>query len=141
MLYTVGYERRDLDELIELLEQHRVEQLIDVRFNASSRKPGYAKSRLSQALATAGIGYRHLSALGNPRENREPLRRGEPDAIAAYRARLDEAPDAVEVVARAAADHDVALLCYERDPSGCHRALVADAVVQLAPSVNLHHLR
>ncbi|MFW5933899.1 MAG: DUF488 family protein [Actinomycetota bacterium] len=48
--------------------------------------------------------------------------------------------DALHGRLRAAANHDVALLCYERDASGCHRELVADAVVQLDPSVDPHHL-
>ena len=62
-LFSVGYEGRDLDEFVRLLRAHGVTVLLDVRLNAISRKPGFSKTRLTAALADAGIRYRHARAL------------------------------------------------------------------------------
>lgn len=88
VLYGAGYERRDLDELLGLLQDHEVEEVVDVRLTPRSRKRGLSRTRLAAALQDVGIGYCHLPALGNPFENREGFRAGRPDAVARYRARL-----------------------------------------------------
>ena len=67
-IVSVGYQGRSVGELIDVLRQGGVEVLVDVRLNPISRKPGFSKNPLSQALAEAGIGYRHERELGNPRE-------------------------------------------------------------------------
>lgn len=46
-LFSVGYEGRSLDELVNELHEHRVTVLLDVRLNAISRKPGLSKTRLT----------------------------------------------------------------------------------------------
>ena len=77
---TIGYEGRQLDEFVAELSNRRVEIVFDVRENAISRKLGFSKRRLGEALAVAGIDYRHQPALGNPRSNRAAFRAGEPAA-------------------------------------------------------------
>ena len=87
---TIGYEGRQLDEFIAELVGRRVEVVFDVRENAISRKPGFSKRRLGEALAVAGIEYRHLSSLGNPRSNRDAFRAGEPAARDVFLRHLDD---------------------------------------------------
>ena len=69
-LYSVGYEGRTVDELIERLSREGVTTLVDVRLNPVSRKPGFSRRRLADALQRAGIAYVNDKDLGNPRENR-----------------------------------------------------------------------
>ncbi len=75
-LVSIGYEGRDLAELVRDLQSQRVTVLVDVRLTPISRKPGLSKRRLSEALASAGIGYVHHRELGNPRDNRDGFREG-----------------------------------------------------------------
>jgi len=141
VLYTVGYERRDIDGFIALLHSHRVDELIDVRLTPSSRKPGFSKTRLSTALADGGIDYRHLRELGNPRENRDGFRRRQQTAFDAYRAHLGNGSrHAVDVVVDAAEARSVALLCFERDVTTCHRRIIVEVVQDKAPSLPVLHL-
>ena len=44
----------------------------------NSRRPGFAKRALSEALAGAGIGYGHVRALGTPPEGRAAAKAGRP---------------------------------------------------------------
>jgi hypothetical protein len=48
-----------------------VERLVDVRELPLSRRRGFSKTALSDALRAAGIDYVHVKALGTPKPNRE----------------------------------------------------------------------
>ncbi|WP_218061767.1 DUF488 domain-containing protein [Planobispora rosea] len=69
-LTGIGYEGCGLGEFIRRLRRENVELLIDVRLNPISRKRGFSKTALSNALADAGIVYEHMRELGNPKWNR-----------------------------------------------------------------------
>ena len=77
-LLTIGYEGTTSAEVLALLRASGVKLLIDVRAVASSRKPGFSKTRLAAGLQEAGIGYLHLQGLGTPKEGRQAVRSGQP---------------------------------------------------------------
>ena len=134
---TIGYEGRQLDEFVAELSNLRVEVVFDVRENAISRKPGFSKRRLGEALGVAGIEYRHLSSLGNPCSNRVGFRAGEPAARELFIRRLDDGSrDALDEVA-AARSRSVALMCFERDHASCHRSSIADRLVADNPTLRV----
>ena len=64
-IYSVGYEGLTVPALIERLQQNRIAELVDVRANPFSRRPGFSKKRLAESLTGAGIEYRHEPLLGN----------------------------------------------------------------------------
>ncbi len=70
-LYTVGYEGLSLPHFLDRLAQANVSRLIDVRELPLSRRPGFSKTKLSEALGDSGIEYVHMRLLGNPKPNRE----------------------------------------------------------------------
>lgn len=130
-LLTIGYEGATPARLIGALRGAGVETLVDVRALANSRRPGFAKTALSAALAEAGIGYAHLKALGTPAEGRAAVRAGRPAEMrrifAAHLAGL-EAQAALAGLAERTGRETICLLCLEADPQHCHRTLVAEAV-------------
>lgn len=133
VVFTVGHSNRSLEAFIALLQAHGVEEVIDVRrFPGSRRFPHFNGPALAAALAAAGIGYRHLPALGGRRPPRPdsvhtaweaPGFRGYADHMEteAFRAGLGE-------VLAAAAHRRIALMCAEASPWRCHRRLIADAL-------------
>jgi len=128
-LYTIGYEGRALDELIAILASHRIARVIDVRDLPLSRRRGFSKTPLGNALRAAGIEYLHMREAGNPyRRFKDDIPR--PKLLAKYRAHIERARDAVTNVANAARGRRVALLCYEADPTECHRSLLAPRVAK-----------
>jgi len=130
-IHSVGYEGEELEGFVARRSAAGVTVLVDVRKRAGSRRPGFAKTALSTALAEAGIDYRHEPSLGNPPENREPFRRGDPAARKRMRAVVDEVGgDAVERLVADASAGPVAVLCVEADPATCHRSIVVDAVLE-----------
>jgi len=142
-LATVGYEGATVDSFLKALQDAGVDLVVDVRAVANSRKPGFAKTRLSSNLRKAGIGYVHLRGLGTPAEGRAAARAGRhADMFAIYREHLVTAvaqTDLVRLTELVRSEQTVCLLCLESDPAHCHRSLVADAVASELP-VQLTHL-
>lgn len=126
-LFTIGYEGATVDEFLSALQSAGVERVIDVRAVASSRRPGFSKTALSNSLAEVGIDYFHLRALGTPADGRAAARAGrQADLERIYEGQL-ELPEAMlqaEQMRELAAEKPSALLCFERDPAGCHRTLL-----------------
>ncbi|WP_329013072.1 DUF488 domain-containing protein [Micromonospora rifamycinica] len=137
----VGYEGRSLDEFVTSLVNQGVTRLVDVRMTPISRKRGFSKSALGQALAAQGIAYEHRRELGNPKENR-PGFGGTPEELqsarAVYASRLyrTESLAALDTLAEAARHELVALLCFEADESRCHRQVVMRALEDRMPIVS-----
>jgi uncharacterized protein (DUF488 family) len=133
-VFTIGYEGRAVEDVVHGLVVEGVEVLVDVRQRAMSRKRGFGKHGLAAALGAAGIEYVHEPALGNPKENRAPFHAGDPQAKERYDLQVntvggDSLRRLIELVSRRV----VVLLCYERDPSICHRSVVAAALVDANP--------
>ena len=140
-IFTIGYEKATQAELIAALQAARVERLIDVRAVPLSRRPGFSKNILAGGLAEAGIDYVHLKALGTPPEGREAARKNrhaDLERIYAGQLELPEAMVAVEQMRELAAEKPSAVLCFERDPSGCHRALLLRWAAPEAERVDLY---
>lgn len=131
-LFTIGYEQATQAAVVAALREAGVEVLADIRYLPLSRRPGFSKSSLKAAVEEAGIGYRHFKHLGTPAEGRAAAKRGDHAELSRVYAGQLELPEALAQMAelRAMAEEKrVALLCYERDPAGCHRSLLADAVL------------
>ncbi|HUR95688.1 MAG TPA: DUF488 domain-containing protein [Gemmatimonadales bacterium] len=140
---TVGYQAATVRSFLDALRKGGIELVVDVRAVASSRRPGFAKSRLAANLADAGIDYIHLRALGTPAEGRAAARAGQHARMRAIfrrhlatsgaRAELEELAELTRSGRR------ICLLCFEADPAHCHRSLVADALGSLL-SIEVTHL-
>lgn len=139
-IFTIGYEGATQDEFVAALQKAGVERVIDVRAVPLSRKPGFSKNVLAAGLREAGIDYVHLKALGTPAEGREAARKGrfaEMERI--YAAQLDTpeaGAQAAQMIALAEGKPSV-LLCFERNPSHCHRTPLRKAVMPDAEFVDL----
>ena len=129
---TIGYEGASFEHVLRALQHAGVKLLVDVRAVTSSRRPGFSKSRLSAALIDAGIDYLHLRGLGTPAEGRAAARagrHGEMRRIFSRQLGTLEAKDDLDTLADlVSSGRRACLLCFERDPSHCHRTLVADAL-------------
>ncbi|WP_345822314.1 DUF488 domain-containing protein [Methylobacterium fujisawaense] len=133
-LFTIGYEGLDSERLVGVLRSAGVATLADVRAVANSRKRGFSKGALGTSLREAGLGYAHLRSLGTPKSGRQAARAG--DAALMRRIYCEEVLDtaaglaALDELATLAEGAPICLLCFERDPAGCHRRVLAE---RLAP--------
>lgn len=137
---TIGYEGAALEDFLLTLKRAQVTLLLDVREIALSRRKGFSKTALSEALAATGIRYRHERTLGSPKEVRNQLRadgnyqryfRDFREYLATQRTLLDSLAEELS--------GGVALLCYERNAAECHRSVVAQALATRAKT-SVRHL-
>lgn len=140
---TIGYEGTAVPAFLDALRAADVAVVVDVRAVASSRRPGFAKTRLAGNLEEAGIGYVHLRGLGTPADGRAAARAGrhaEMHRIFREHLRTDVAgADMEALVSLVEGGRRLCLLCFEADPAHCHRTLVAEALAARTP-VEVRHL-
>ena len=142
-VFTIGYEATTPDGLVATLQAAGVQVVADVRALANSRKPGFAKTALSNRLNQAGIEYWPLPALGTPAAGRAAARSGrvaEMRRIFGAHLQGTEAQAALAAVTARARQQPVCLLCLEADPKGCHRTLVAEAMQVGGTGFAVRHL-
>lgn len=127
-LFTIGYEGTDIDRFVATLRAVRIMALVDIRAVALSRKKGFSKTALRTRLNSEGIAYKHLNQLGDPKPGREAARAGrinEFRRIYTGHLRGPNAQASLKDLAELALTQSVCLLCFERDPTHCHRSIVA----------------
>jgi uncharacterized protein (DUF488 family) len=140
---TIGYEGATIATFQQALRDAGIDLLIDVRALASSRRPGFAKTRLAANAKEAGAEYLHLRALGTPAEGRAAARAGhhaEMKRIFREQLASPEAQEQLSLVADVVRQgRRVCLLCFEANPEHCHRSIVAEALAAMLP-VTITHL-
>jgi len=123
-LLTVGYSGHDKESFLALLIDCKVEVICDVRSTPYSRyKPDFSRQPLKQALNQAGIKYVFLGAeLGARPADRNCYEGGQ----ATYERIAKSAPFAagLERIRDGSEKMNLALMCSERDPIECHRAIL-----------------
>lgn len=140
-IFTIGYEGATMGDFVSALQEAGVERVIDVRAVPNSRRPGFSKTPLRNALAEVGIDYVHLRALGTPAAGREAARAGRKAELEIIYAGQLETPQAMAegaMMLSLAADKPSALLCYERDPACCHRTLLWQSLAPDAKILDLY---
>lgn len=142
--YTIGHSTRKIGEFIDLLDEHEIELLIDVRrFPGSRRHPQFNKGNLKESLEDVGINYRHMEVLGG--------RRGKPkkdskndgwrnDGFQAYADYINtpEVQETIDELAELSETSRYATMCAEAVYWRCHRRLLADALV--ARDIPVYHI-
>lgn len=137
-LFTIGYEGKSLEECINILLKSNISLLCDVRKNAYSMKYGFSKSTLSKACSNAGITYLHFPDLGI-----ESAQRKEIDTKEDYWSLFENYKKTVLVetveLQKSLFSHiektgRVALMCFEADPTMCHRTYLAKSLLSLNKS-------
>ncbi|MCC6474762.1 MAG: DUF488 domain-containing protein [Burkholderiales bacterium] len=139
-VWTVGHSNRPLEDLIAVLQRHRIEAVADVRrFPGSRRQPQYHRRRLEQGFSAPGIGYVPLPGLGGRRRpaSNSPNTAWRHPAFRAYADYLegDEFAAGLFELLMVARGLRTAVMCAEILWWRCHRRLIADVLVSLGARV------
>lgn len=130
-VFTTGYEKRDIFGFVENLQRHNIKTLIDVRELPISRKTGFSKSKLTEYLHNSNIKYIHIRELGSPKALRTQLYEDSNYEVffKGYRKYLKSKIDIVEDLYHELITNELCcIMCYERNPSQCHRTVVAEKI-------------
>ena len=133
-VYTIGHSTRSIAEFVELLQQGRVEMVVDIRSIPRSRtNPQFNLDALPEALSVWQIGYTRIEELGGRRNKSKTL---SPEINAfwinqsfhnyADYALSDEFRAGFSQLTELNRERRCAIMCSEAVWWRCHRRFVAD---------------
>jgi uncharacterized protein (DUF488 family) len=137
-VFTIGHSDHTLDAFLALLAQHHVTALADVRAAPYSRRlPHYSKQAFADALKAAGLAYVYLGEQlgGRPSVRVRSQMQGAGYAAMAATAAFQEG---IARILQGASRHRIAMMCAERDPADCHRALLVGRVLSGSGAELIH---
>lgn len=140
MLYSIGHSNHSIEQFLDLLEQHGIEAIADVRSSPYSRHcPQFSREALEKSLEDRGITYVFLGAeLG--------ARRHEPECYVGGKVDYDQVPrsetfqSGLARLASGASKMKTAMLCAEKDPLTCHRTILVGRNIKHMVADVLHIL-
>jgi uncharacterized protein (DUF488 family) len=141
--YTIGHSNHSTEALLALLRQAGVELVADVRSVPRSRfNPQFNTGALADTLRGAGVGYRHMPALGGLRGARKD---GLPSPNSFWKeenyrnfadyAATPEFREALTELREAGKAQVCVILCAEADWRQCHRQILTDHLLAAGETV------
>lgn len=132
-LFTTGYAGFDSVGFLWKLRFDNIEAVIDIRENAYSRNSAFCEHALRTFLEKNGIRYLHVQQLGVPKSLRQELRSGGDlgDYFEAYEEFLRGEESIIAAIIPTLLEKRCCLLCLEKNPSECHRSVLANCINQL----------
>lgn len=132
-LFTIGYEGLKLETYINSLIKNDIRLLCDVRQNPVSRKYGFSKKTLSAGLPKLGIEYIHIPELGIDSDRRRFLQDQSDfcELFKQYSSELSQRKHELSLLYKLLEQHKrVALTCFEREHTDCHRHCISDKLTE-----------
>jgi uncharacterized protein (DUF488 family) len=123
-VYTIGHSNGTSEHLLEMLDQHGITAVADVRSQPYSRfNPQFNREALASALKNSGRDYVFLGQeLGARSEDRSCYREGRAQYALIAQTPLFER--GIERLLAGVERFRVAILCAEKEPLGCHRSIL-----------------
>ena len=138
-LFTIGHSNMDAPSFVKLLQQHRIENVADVRSSPYSQyTPQFNREALQATLKQNGISYVFLGdELGARRAERECYESGQ--AVYELIAKTPLFNAGLERLLAGAKKFRIALMCAEKDPLTCHRTILVCRNLKIA-GLEIQHI-
>jgi len=138
-LFTIGHSNHSIEAFIALLQQHGVTALADVRSHPYSRYlPHFNQTPLKTALFDAGIRYVFLGRELGARPS-EPTCYVDGKALYERIASTELFSQGIQRILKGAETYKIALMCAEKDPVTCHRAILVGQHLREF-TLDIHHI-
>lgn len=123
-LFTIGHSNHSIKSFIELLHLHGVTALADVRSHPYSRYlPHFNQTEIKSALLDAGISYVFLGRELGARSS-DPNCYVDGKAVYEKIAATKLFNEGIQRILKGSKSYKIALMCAEKDPITCHRAVL-----------------
>jgi uncharacterized protein (DUF488 family) len=124
LVFTIGHSTHPTEAFLALLQQYGVTAVADVRSVPFSRyNPQFSRESLERTLQAHEIKYVFLGhALGARSDDHSCYVNGRVQYARLARTELFQG--GIDRIVRGAQEHRVALMCAEKEPLECHRALL-----------------
>lgn len=132
VIYSIGYEGKDIDLYLNLLFKHNIKLLCDVRKNPLSMKFGFSKNQLKGYCEKLNIVYYHFPEFGIDSAKRKNLNVTEDynklfdfydkDVLPLKTKEIENLLDVISEY------NKIAFTCFEADYKSCHRSHLLDYI-------------
>lgn len=140
-IWTIGHSNHPLERFLDLLGQHQIAVLVDVRSSPYSRYASqFNREAIQGPLQAAAIEYLFLGDLLGGRAEDERFQDEEGYVLYGRVAESAKFQQGVDRLLAGIAAARTALMCGEEDPTDCHRRLLVGRVLS-ARGVGLLHIR
>lgn len=141
VLYTIGHSNHEENAFCDLLKQHDIQVLADVRSQPYSRYlPHFNAKELPIALQNHGIRYLFIGDQLGGRPDGDEFYDDEGYVLYHRVAESDFFNSGVERILKGIESWRVAIMCSEEDPGVCHRFLLVTRVLEQR-GVEIRHIR
>ena len=124
-VYTIGYAEREISDFINILKEHNVTVLVDIRRFPKSKYPAFEKENLKSILEKNGLKYVFLGeSLGGF------VKGGYEKYMKTQKFR-----DGFKVLLDLIEKETVMLMCREKKSKYCHRRFIANLLEKLGVKV------
>jgi len=123
-LYSIGHSTHTIERFIELLKEHGITALADVRSSPFSRfNPQFNQHELKASLRENGIKYVFLGQeLGARSDNPKCYKDGKVQFDILAKTELFQS--GLERIEKGCKNYRISLMCAEKDPIECHRTIL-----------------
>lgn len=123
-LYTIGYSRFEISELIKTLQKNKINAVADVRFSPYSKfKPDFNREILKESLKKNNIEYVFLGDNCGARAS-DPSCYIDGKASYALIKETKQFKMGLNRIIKGLEKYTITLLCAEKDPITCHRNIL-----------------
>jgi uncharacterized protein (DUF488 family) len=140
-VYSIGHSVLPIEELTALLQQFRIEVLVDTRsFPMSNFAPQFNRDRVKEYLTCRGVKYLFMGRQLGGRPTGAQFY-DEDGHVLYYRiAETEFFKQGIRRLERGIEKFRVAVLCSEEDPQFCHRSLLIGRVLR-SRGIRMLHIR
>jgi uncharacterized protein (DUF488 family) len=129
-IYTLGHSAHAWEVFAQLLKEHRIDVVVDIRSSPYSRfAPQFDHEILQRKLAECGVKHLFLGTELGGRPNDQEYYDKEGHVLYGRMTENREFQAGIERLERGIAGYRVTLLCGEENPAHCHRRLLVGRVL------------
>ena len=123
-LYTIGHSNHPIEKFLDLLNQHDIAALCDVRSHPYSKyNPQFTYKSLKQVLKEHNIAYVFLGKeLGGRTDDLSCYSEGKLKYARLAQTQIFQ--DGINRLYKGMASYRIALMCAEKEPVNCHRTIL-----------------
>lgn len=140
-LYTIGHSTVPFEKFLQLLQQYKVDFILDVRsIPYSAYASQFNREALAKELERYGIQYQYMGTYFGARQKDINLYTQE-GYLDFEKVRAQECfkRRVTSVIRGLKQNYNIALMCTEKDPIDCHRAIMVGRAFELA-GITVSHI-
>ena len=129
-VWTIGHSRHEIDRFLALLTENQITALVDVRtIPMSKMAPQFNEAALKTTLSKSKITYISMGKELGGRPNEDDMYDSEGRVFYKRLAESELFKSGIERIEKGCGQFNIAIMCSEGKPEGCHRHLLVGRVL------------